>query len=306
MIQNGVAGALWSKVSNPLLKGIEASADFQPFVQNPDLFLETLLETHRERTGEPARRVAIVTYKGRFKNEVAWMIKGLNRLGVPTEEIDASLLRRHNNKVNEKNNPNNRGYMSNRELGFHSDAFEIVGLMFWFQDIQHLSATQTGMALLPLSISVILGNKVSGWFAHRYQTSHMMIVGAMIRLVGFSGLLVTQFNNDYIYLFVPLVLIGFGGGLGSPMSTSLFMQSTPKQYTGVASGVSRATGQIGSAFAVAVFGQMVNSEKLFILNMKYAVITIIIATLSILIINFLFVKNDIDEYHSSITLKADK
>ncbi|AWK41975.1 TauD/TfdA family dioxygenase [Photorhabdus laumondii] len=30
---------------------------------------------------------------------------------------------------NEKNNPNNRGYMSNRELGFHSDAFEIVGLM---------------------------------------------------------------------------------------------------------------------------------------------------------------------------------
>lgn len=30
---------------------------------------------------------------------------------------------------NEKNNPTNRGYMSNRELGFHSDAFEIVGLM---------------------------------------------------------------------------------------------------------------------------------------------------------------------------------
>ncbi|ERT15091.1 hypothetical protein O185_00190 [Photorhabdus temperata J3] len=30
---------------------------------------------------------------------------------------------------NEKVNPNNRGYMSNRELGFHSDAFEIVGLM---------------------------------------------------------------------------------------------------------------------------------------------------------------------------------
>ncbi|MCT8352404.1 MULTISPECIES: MFS transporter [Photorhabdus] len=193
---------------------------------------------------------------------------------------------------------------------FFSGAFSFFGAMFiltfWFQDIQHLSATQTGMALLPLSISVILGNKVSGWLARRYQTSHMMIVGAMIRLVGFSGLLVTQFNNDYAYLFVPLVLIGFGGGLGSPMSTSLFMQSTPKQYTGVASGVSRATGQIGSAFAVAVFGQMVNSEKLFILNMKYAVITIIIATLSILIINFLFVKNDIDEYHNSITLKADK
>lgn len=30
---------------------------------------------------------------------------------------------------NERDNPTNRGYMSNRELGFHSDAFEIVGLM---------------------------------------------------------------------------------------------------------------------------------------------------------------------------------
>ncbi|RAW93684.1 diaminobutyrate--2-oxoglutarate transaminase [Photorhabdus laumondii] len=99
VIQNGIAGALWSEVSNPLLNGIEASADFQPFVQKPDLFLETLLETHRERTGEPARRAAIVTYKGRFGNEVTWMVNGLNRLGVPTEEIDASLLRRHNNKV---------------------------------------------------------------------------------------------------------------------------------------------------------------------------------------------------------------
>jgi hypothetical protein len=30
---------------------------------------------------------------------------------------------------NEADNPRNRGYMSDRELGFHSDAFEIVGLM---------------------------------------------------------------------------------------------------------------------------------------------------------------------------------
>ncbi|WP_394845310.1 TauD/TfdA family dioxygenase [Pendulispora brunnea] len=29
----------------------------------------------------------------------------------------------------EKENPRNRGYMSDRELGFHSDAFEVIGLM---------------------------------------------------------------------------------------------------------------------------------------------------------------------------------
>ncbi|AKH62730.1 MULTISPECIES: diaminobutyrate--2-oxoglutarate aminotransferase [Photorhabdus] len=99
VIQNGLAGAIWAGVSNPLLKDVDTCVDFQPFVSDTDLFLKELLTTHQERTGEPAQRGAIVTYKGRFKNEVSWMAEGLNRLGIPTEVIDASLLRRHNNTL---------------------------------------------------------------------------------------------------------------------------------------------------------------------------------------------------------------
>ncbi|WP_039877833.1 MFS transporter [Photorhabdus temperata] len=193
---------------------------------------------------------------------------------------------------------------------FFAGSFSFFGslfiLTFWFQDIQHLSAVQTGVVLLPLSISVILGNKVSGWFAHRYQINHMMIAGALIRLVGFIGLLITQYTMDYLYIIIPLILIGFGGGLGSPMSTSLFMQSTPRQYTGVASGISRATGQLGSAFAVAVFGQIISNKALFVPHMKYAVITIACATFSIVLINIFNVKNDIDEYQSSLSARPEK
>ncbi|MGN7743657.1 hypothetical protein ACTJKT_27235 [Pseudomonas sp. 22526] len=94
VIQNGLAGRLWAEIDNPLLAGIGHSVDFQPFVSDPDLFLKELLSAHFQRTGQPARRAAIVTFKGRFKNEVTQMVAGLNRLGVPTEEVDAADLKR--------------------------------------------------------------------------------------------------------------------------------------------------------------------------------------------------------------------
>ncbi|MDA3136852.1 MFS transporter [Pseudomonas syringae] len=109
-------------------------------------------------------------------------------------------------------------------------------LTFYFQDYLHYSAIETGLALLPLSLCVILGNKVSGRYVDRFEPRQLMITGALIRLIGFCGLLVPQYSIHYPWLLVPLVLIGLGGGLGAPMSTSVFMQSVPKVYTGIASG----------------------------------------------------------------------
>ena len=73
------------------------------------------------------------------------------------------------------------------------------------------------------------------------------------------------------------------------MSTAVFMQSAPKIYTGIASGLSRATGQIGSALGVAVFGHYINDAAFFLVHMKLAVLMIVIATLSIVIVSILFV-----------------
>ncbi|HDS5592971.1 TPA: TauD/TfdA family dioxygenase [Enterobacter hormaechei subsp. xiangfangensis] len=50
-------------------------------------------------------------------------------LGLGRPVVQNALGARIGHVRNEKDNPTNRGYMSNRELGFHSDAFEIVGLM---------------------------------------------------------------------------------------------------------------------------------------------------------------------------------
>jgi DHA2 family methylenomycin A resistance protein-like MFS transporter len=48
--------------------------------------------------------------------------------------------------------------------------------------------------------------------------------------------------------------MGFGSGLGNPMTISVLISTVDRQYSGVASGISRATGQLGSAIGVAIFG----------------------------------------------------
>ena len=183
---------------------------------------------------------------------------------------------------------------------FFAGAFSFFGtlfiLTFYFQDYLHYSAIETGLALLPLSLCVIVGNKVSGRWVDRFPPRQLMIAGAFIRLVGFCGLLLPQYSTHYPWLLIPLILIGFGGGLGAPMSTSVFMQSTPKIYTGIAAGFSRATGQIGSAFGVAVFGHFINDTEFFLRHMKLAVLTIIIATLSILVMSIVFVSDERNDY----------
>ncbi|WP_394834723.1 TauD/TfdA family dioxygenase [Pendulispora rubella] len=49
------------------------------------------------------------------------------RFGTPA--VQSAAHNRIGHVRNEKENPRNRGYMSDRELGFHSDAFEVIGLM---------------------------------------------------------------------------------------------------------------------------------------------------------------------------------
>jgi hypothetical protein len=99
VIQNGLAARIWSEVSNPLLRSIRHTASFQPFVVNPDMFLQELCRAHQERTGSAPQRAAIVTFRGRFRNEVSQMVEGLNRLGVPTATVDAAELRREGHAI---------------------------------------------------------------------------------------------------------------------------------------------------------------------------------------------------------------
>jgi hypothetical protein len=99
VIQNGLAGQVWSQIANPLTDGLALDVHTQPFVKNPDCFLIELLAAHQERTGRRAERASIVNFRGQFTNEIDWMLEGLNRLGVEATLVDAASLRRKANAL---------------------------------------------------------------------------------------------------------------------------------------------------------------------------------------------------------------
>jgi DHA2 family methylenomycin A resistance protein-like MFS transporter len=113
---------------------------------------------------------------------------------------------------------------------------------------------QTGMAMLPLALFATTGNLTSARLAHMISPMGLMIAGAAIRLIGFAGVAVAIAGFSYPLIALPLLLIGFGGGLSNPMAISVMLSSTDKKYSGISSGIATAIGQLGAAIGVAIFG----------------------------------------------------
>jgi DHA2 family methylenomycin A resistance protein-like MFS transporter len=157
-------------------------------------------------------------------------------------------------------------------------------LTFYFQEMRAFSALQTGFALFPLCSCVVLGNKIAGHLVARMTPRRIMLVGDCLKGAGFLGLLLVRVGASYSLLIVPFCLIGLGAGLCTPMYTSLFMSSVDRAFAGVASGVSRATGQIGAAFGVAVMGALIADRHRFIAHMTVSTLITVALSMSVLFV----------------------
>lgn len=113
---------------------------------------------------------------------------------------------------------------------------------------------QTGLAMLPFALFATAGNLASARLAHRINPMGLMLVGSALRLIGFAGLGIWGVDVIYPLIALELILMGFGSGLGTPMTISVLISTVDKKHAGVASGISRAIAQLGSAIGVAVFG----------------------------------------------------
>jgi DHA2 family methylenomycin A resistance protein-like MFS transporter len=82
----------------------------------------------------------------------------------------------------------------------------------------------------------------------------LMIAGSAALLVGFAGIALASTGLSYPPMALPLLLIGFGGGLRTPMATSMILSTVDKKHSGITSGIATATGQLGASIGVAIFG----------------------------------------------------
>jgi DHA2 family methylenomycin A resistance protein-like MFS transporter len=92
----------------------------------------------------------------------------------------------------------------------------------------------------------------------KYGTRIPVLIGIVIFIAGFAGLLIIKADTPYWELFIPFISIPLGMGLAVPAMTTGILATVDKTRSGIASAVLNTTRQAAGAIGVAVFGAMTN------------------------------------------------
>lgn len=138
-----------------------------------------------------------------------------------------------------------------------SVAQRTTGLPLYFEVVLHLSASQSGLALIPLMGATVISSTMTGRAMGRVENYKFMAAGGIVlAMLGLSAL------SIWPHLSIPLVvalltLIGFGVGCVFPVATVSMQNAAPRQLMGVATGAMNFFRSLGAALVVAILGAIV-------------------------------------------------
>ncbi len=144
--------------------------------------------------------------------------------------------------------------------GFGMGAFIglTIYLPLYFETVAGLSATYSGLGLLPLTCGTVIGATLSGQALTR--TTHykrLPVIGLSIALAGMIVLAVFAGRMPLIPFGLMLAVVSFGLGTMLPVATVSIQNAVLAHQMGTATAVANFFRQIGGALIVAVFGAIV-------------------------------------------------
>lgn len=133
----------------------------------------------------------------------------------------------------------------------------IIFLPLYLVTVVGVSATQAGVALIPLSLGVSFGSIGAGQLAARLGRYKPILLGAALVLLGAAGLLATLgVESPYARVVWTMVLFGLGIGPGLPLYTLAIQNATEPRRLGQATSAAQFFRQIGGAVGTALMGSM--------------------------------------------------
>jgi EmrB/QacA subfamily drug resistance transporter len=138
--------------------------------------------------------------------------------------------------------------------------FALSGTIFYsvinFQQLRDLSASQTGLYMLPVSLTITFLSGVGGAIADRYSARLPMTLGPIIVAIGSVIFILADKHSNYLTSFFPgLLLFGLGMSLVIAPLTKTALRVAEEQ-SGVASGLNNAVSRIAGFMAVAIMGSI--------------------------------------------------
>src|SRR5262245_20148756 len=152
----------------------------------------------------------------------------------------------------------------------------IYGLIFvlslYFQEINGLSAFQTGLAFVPMMGAVLPVNLLAPRVAERIGAPSTIAVGAVVSALGCLALLGIRPDTSYAAICAQTIAMSGGLGLLVPPLTSTLLGSVDRSRSGIAAGVLNATRQTGSVLGVALFGSLAGQAGAFMTGLRASLI----------------------------------
>ncbi len=138
----------------------------------------------------------------------------------------------------------------------------MTGLVFalpvWLQSVRQLDAFHTGLALLPMSATILVMAPLTGVLQRKISPKYLIQAGLLVEVCALF-LLRTLVRTDATanHLIPGLILFGVGMGMVMAPISNLTLSSVPPREAGEASGVNNTLRQVGSSLGAAIIGAAV-------------------------------------------------
>jgi DHA2 family multidrug resistance protein-like MFS transporter len=150
-------------------------------------------------------------------------------------------------------------------VSFSAQMLAFVMLPFYFEDVLHLSAVQTGLLMTPWFLAIGVIAPISGRLADRFPAAILGGVGLLVLAGGLVLLAVVPVGASMTDIGWRMALCGLGFGFFQAPNNRTLMFSAPIARSGAAGGMlatARLTGQtIGASFAAIAFRFLGNPES---------------------------------------------
>lgn len=140
--------------------------------------------------------------------------------------------------------------------------FMMTGVLFvlplLFQQTLHMSAAETGLAFLPMTLPFAFNPLVTGRIVARTGPRRPVLMG--LGMLTTAGLVLGAggIGPSYPVLAIGLVLTGFGVSFALPALVSTVLTVAPEGAAGAAGGLLNAVRQVGATLGVAITGAFVS------------------------------------------------
>jgi MFS family permease len=127
----------------------------------------------------------------------------------------------------------------------------------FLQTVRGYSAIETGLALLPATIGILLTSSLAGRFARRRSQKSLIVAGFIVSTAGIVLILLLARGTTNVLAFAPgLFLVGAGVGVMLTMSVNVVQSAFPEQDQGEISGLSRSVSNLGSSLGTSIVGSV--------------------------------------------------